>query len=246
MTMYTTGDIAKKCGVSVRTVQYYDNRGILTPSQLSEGGRRLYSQEDLEKMKIICFLREMDLPINTIGELLQEEHPEDVIEILLRQQQTVLEEEISQRREKLDMLTGMQQEMKHMEDFSLASIGDIASIMENRSKLREVRKKFLLAVIPLAVLQWGGLLLWIFTGIFWPFLLWALLMIPGTVLLFRYYYRRISYICPSCHRVFKPRKKEMFLAAHTAATRRLTCTCCGHRGFCVETYGGDQTPVTEE
>ena len=34
---YTTGEIAKLCGVTVRTVQYYDTRGILIPSELSEG-----------------------------------------------------------------------------------------------------------------------------------------------------------------------------------------------------------------
>ena len=52
MSKYTTGEIAKLCGVSVRTVQYYDNRNILVPTELSEGGRRLYSDNDLEKMKI--------------------------------------------------------------------------------------------------------------------------------------------------------------------------------------------------
>ncbi len=39
MAQYTTGEIAKLCGITVRTVQYYDTRGILTPSALSEGGR---------------------------------------------------------------------------------------------------------------------------------------------------------------------------------------------------------------
>ena len=83
MSKYTTGEIAKLCGVSVRTVQYYDSRGILVPSELSEGGRRLYSEEDLKRMEIICFLRELDLPINTISQLLDEEHPEDVIDLFL-------------------------------------------------------------------------------------------------------------------------------------------------------------------
>ena len=41
MSKYTTGELAKLCGVTVRTVQYYDTRGILIPSDLSEGGRRL-------------------------------------------------------------------------------------------------------------------------------------------------------------------------------------------------------------
>lgn len=39
MSEYTTGEIAKLRGVSVRTVQYYDSRGILVSTSLSEGGR---------------------------------------------------------------------------------------------------------------------------------------------------------------------------------------------------------------
>lgn len=75
MSKYTTGEIAKLCGVSVRTVQYYDERGILIPSELSEGGRRLYSEDDYKKLKIICFLRDAGISIKSIGELLSESNP---------------------------------------------------------------------------------------------------------------------------------------------------------------------------
>lgn len=72
---YSIGEIAKLCGVSVRTVQYYDERGILIPSELSEGGRRLYSEDDYKKLKIICFLRDAGISIKSIGELLSESNP---------------------------------------------------------------------------------------------------------------------------------------------------------------------------
>ena len=75
MSKYTTGEMAKLCGVTVRTVQYYDARGILIPSELSEGGRRLYSEDDLKRLKVICFLRELDIPIDAISKILKEEHP---------------------------------------------------------------------------------------------------------------------------------------------------------------------------
>jgi len=75
MSMYTTGELAKLCGITVRTVQYYDTRGILSPSALSEGGRRLYSDDDLRRMHIVCFLRETGLPINSIAALFAEENP---------------------------------------------------------------------------------------------------------------------------------------------------------------------------
>ena len=94
--LYTTGEIAKLCGVSVRTVQYYDDRGILTPSALSEGGRRLYSEEDVRRMHIICFLREVGLPINSISALLHEENPGSIISILLEEQEKTLREELSE------------------------------------------------------------------------------------------------------------------------------------------------------
>ena len=87
MSQYTTGEMAKQCGITVRTVQFYDQKGILVPSALTEGGRRLYSEEDLRQMKIICFLRDTGLSLDTIGKLLKEEDPGSVICILLAQQE---------------------------------------------------------------------------------------------------------------------------------------------------------------
>ena len=92
MSKYTTGEIAKLCGVTVRTVQYYDTRGILVPSELTEGGRRLYSEDDVKRLKIICFLRELGLPIDQVRQLLTEEDPGNVISLLLDQQEKTLKE----------------------------------------------------------------------------------------------------------------------------------------------------------
>ena len=123
MSKYTTGEIAKLCGVTVRTVQYYDTRGILIPSELSEGGRRLYSEDNLKRMKIICFLRELDLPIDAISQILKEEHPEKIISLLVEQQETILSEEISEKQEKLAKLREMKSGLNG-KSFSLESISD--------------------------------------------------------------------------------------------------------------------------
>ena len=124
MSKYTTGEIAKLCGVSVRTVQYYDTRGILAPSELTEGGRRLYSEDDLKRLKIICFLRDAGISINNIGELLSEDDPSSVISVLLEQQEQLLREEVFERQAKLDMLDGIKRELKGVENLSIESIGD--------------------------------------------------------------------------------------------------------------------------
>ncbi len=139
MSKYTTGEIAKLCGVSVRTVQYYDDRGILIPSELSEGGRRLYTEDDLKRMHIICFLREAGLPINSISALFAEEKPESIISILLEQQEQVLREELLERQAKLDLIEGIKREVKELETFSVESIGDIAYVMKNKKQLRKMR-----------------------------------------------------------------------------------------------------------
>ena len=239
MSKYTTGELAKRCGVTVRTVQYYDTRGILVPSELSEGGRRLYSEDDVKRLKIICFLRETDLPIDAISRLLQEEHPEKVISLLIEQREAVLSDEISRKQEKLEKLRELKNGLKNRAAFSLESIGDIAVIMEGKKKLKSMRWTMLLTGIPVTALQWFAIVFWIVRGVWWPFVLWALVAVPWGILVSRYYFRHVQYICPECHEVFRPTLKEAFWANHTPTARRLTCTECGRKGFCVEIWGGD-------
>ena len=238
MSQYTTGEMAKACGITVRTVQFYDQKGILVPSSLTEGGRRLYSEEDLKMMKIICFLRDMGLSLDTIGKLLKEDDPGSVISVLLRQQEQLLREEIDERRDKLDRLAEVRKGLKDASPLSVQTIGDIATVMESKKKLSAVRRNMILPAIPLGILQWASILLWILKGIWQPFAVWVILMIPFGIWAVRYYHRNVAYICPQCHEVFKPAFREMFFANHTPRTRKLTCTKCGHHGFCVETYGG--------
>ena len=91
MSQFSTGELAKAAEVSVRTIQYYDQRGILTPSEVTEGGRRIYHDSDLERLQVICFLRDLDFSINQIKKLLQEENREQVLELLVTDQIESLE-----------------------------------------------------------------------------------------------------------------------------------------------------------
>ena len=190
-------------------------------------------------MKIICFLREADLPINAILEILQEEHPGKVISLLIEQQETALSDEISEKQEKLEKLRELKNGLKSRESFSLESIGDIAVLMEGKKKLRKMRWMMILTGIPVTALQWFSIIYWIICGVWWPFVIWVLVAVPWGILVSRYYFNHVKYICPECHEVFKPALKEAFWANHTPTARKLTCSGCGHRGFCVEVWGGD-------
>ncbi|MBE6609913.1 MAG: MerR family transcriptional regulator [Ruminococcaceae bacterium] len=236
MSKYTTGEIAKLCGVSVRTVQYYDDRRILVPSELSEGGRRLYTEDDLKRMRIICFLREAGLPINSISALLGEKNPENIISVLLDEQEQALREELSERQAKIDLIEGIKRELKELESFSVESIGDIAQVMKEKNKLRKMRWTMVLTGIPVTAFQWTAIILWITNGLWWLFAIWACVAVPWGICISKYYFEHVAYICPECHRVFRPGFKESFWAYHTPKMRRLTCPSCGHRGLCVEIY----------
>ena len=240
MSRYTTGEIAKLCGVTVRTVQYYDTRGILMPSELSEGGRRLYSEDDVKRLRIICFLRDLGLPIDSIGRLLSEDDPGSVVSLLLDQQETALKKEIGEREEQLRKISELRSGLRSVGEFSVESIGDIAYLMNNRKKLRNLRIMMLLAGFPLAILQWSSIILWITKGIRWLFLVWLAVSIIYAVFFSRWYFKKMAYICPECHNVFQPTVKEGFFARHTYAARRLRCPSCGHRGFCVEVAAGTE------
>lgn len=235
MPKYTTGEIAKLCGVTVRTVQYYDTRGILEPSELTEGGRRLYTEDDLHKMKIICFLRDLDLPIDSIAKILQEDDPSSVIELLLGQQEADLKSEIAQRQEKLGKLGELRSGLAQSGKVSVDSIGDVAYTISGKKKLRRVQKNIILAALPNTIFQWTAIVLWIVKGWWWLFVIQMVLALPLVIVLTRYYHRHVAYICPHCHKVFKPVYKEMLFAKHTPTARRLTCSECKTVSFCVET-----------
>ena len=236
MSKYTTGELAKLCDVSVRTVQYYDTRGILIPSELTEGGRRLYSENDLKKMKVICFLRDIGLPINSIQEILSESDPESVISILLDQQKEILRREIDERQTKLCMLEELKRKLKNAESVTVETIGDIAKIMKSKQKLFKLRIIMLILGIFLDIIEIGTLVLWITKGIWLPFAIGMTIIIAIGILMAATYYKRTAYICPQCHKVFRAKFFAFFVSSHTLNTRKLTCPECGHKGHCVETY----------
>ena len=76
-------------------------------------------------MRIICFLRELRLPIDSISQLLSESDLGSVISLLLQQQEQALKKEIAERQEKLDKLKTLKGELKSVETVSVDSIGDI-------------------------------------------------------------------------------------------------------------------------
>lgn len=64
------GEIAERTGLSLRTLRHYDEIGLLTPSARTEGGFRLYTAEDLEKLLVIRRMKPLGFTLDAMHEVM--------------------------------------------------------------------------------------------------------------------------------------------------------------------------------
>ncbi|PKL75429.1 MAG: hypothetical protein CVV27_15410 [Candidatus Melainabacteria bacterium HGW-Melainabacteria-1] len=93
-TAWTVGALARKAGVTVRTLHHYDQRGLLSPSNYSPAGYRLYSERDLLQLQQILTLKALGLPLEVIQRILAE--PGYELRHCLRQQRRSLQQRIKE------------------------------------------------------------------------------------------------------------------------------------------------------
>ena len=218
-------------------MQFYDARGLLHPSDLSEGGRRLYAEGDLRKMRMICALKTMGLSLDAIAGVLASEHPEKVLLLLLEEQERrIADEQGALERQKRAVET-VRESIRTGAILSIEPIADMDRMMEEKKKLNGLHLKMLGIGMVMSGLQWAAVIYWLMSGVWWPFAaIWPFVIALG-IYVSGMYYKNTLYICPDCGARFRPALKDMFWAHHTAKTRLLTCTKCNSRGWCVETYG---------
>ena len=101
---FTVGELARRCGVTVRTLQYYDRQGLLSPSHYTEGGRRLYDREDVMLLLQILFLKSFGFSLEEIRDrLLHIDSPEEIVRMFSRQRD-VLQGQIENLKEAVALL----------------------------------------------------------------------------------------------------------------------------------------------
>ena len=67
--MRTVNEVSKLTGVSIRTLHYYDEIGLLSPTSITEAGYRLYDDTALERLQHIMLFRELEFPLKDIKEI---------------------------------------------------------------------------------------------------------------------------------------------------------------------------------
>ena len=128
-------DVAKLTGVTVRTLHYYDEIGLLKPGEVTDAGYRVYNDADLEVLQQILFFRELDFPLEDIRKIMQ--NPAYEKESALRKQRELL----LQKRVRLDSLIDLvDKTLKGERDMSFRQF-DTAEIEATKKKYAEEAKQ---------------------------------------------------------------------------------------------------------
>lgn len=121
----TVGEAARKMGVTVRTMQYYDKEGLLPPSSESEGGRRLYTEEDLIKLHQILSMKHLGFSLDDIKNRLKTmDTPDDVADVLA-EQAAVIRNKLESLQASLKEIEALREEVLQMQKVDFLKYADI-------------------------------------------------------------------------------------------------------------------------
>ena len=108
------GELAKRTGLTVRTLHHYDDIKLLCPSARSEAGYRLYNRKDIERLHRIQALRRMDLSLSEINALLENDGAG--LQQVIEQQIALLDRQAAKTIELRDRLKALLERVSHNEE----------------------------------------------------------------------------------------------------------------------------------
>lgn len=109
-TVWTVGELARKAGVTVRTLHHYDQLGILTPSDYTAAGYRLYGEAALLQLQQILTLKALGLPLEDIQRVLAD--PGFELRQALRQQKLALQARLRALQEAVETLEQVESQLE--------------------------------------------------------------------------------------------------------------------------------------
>lgn len=138
----TVGEVAKKMDVTVRTLQHYDREGLLSPSSVSEGGRRLYTDKDIVKLHQVLSLKHLGFSLNDIkNRLIPLDTPTEVADVLA-EQAVVIQKKIENLSESLRELEALREEVLQMQSVDFKKYADIIVNLQMKNDFYWLIKHF--------------------------------------------------------------------------------------------------------
>jgi DNA-binding transcriptional MerR regulator len=113
------GELAKRAGLTVRTLHHYDDIGLLSPSARSDAGYRLYNRDDIGRLHQVQALRRFGMSLADIGAFLA--NPEADLAHLIGQQLAALNRQMAQMRELQGQLSRLHEQLASGQEPELAN-----------------------------------------------------------------------------------------------------------------------------
>ena len=138
----TVGQLAKKMNTTVRTLQYYDKEGLLSPSAASDGGRRLYTDKDVICLHQIQSMKYLGFSLHDIKtRLVSLDTPEEVA-AALTEQATAMRGKIAELSEALKVIEALREETLQIQTVDWKKYADIVVLMQMGNENYWVVKHF--------------------------------------------------------------------------------------------------------
>lgn len=137
---FMIGELAKKMGISVRTLQYYDKENILKPSMKSEGGRRLYCAKDIVTLYQILSLKDLSFSLDEVKRMLSNANVPSQIAELLEKQNILVKDRILELQRVSDMISSLHKEVLLIDTIDFEKYADIITLLKNNNDFYWVSK----------------------------------------------------------------------------------------------------------
>lgn len=138
---FTVGELAKMVGVTVRTLQYYDRIGLLRPL-FTEGGRRIYTRDDILNLQQILFLKSLGFSLDEIKNKILKSGCSDELAEMFTEQRGILSEQIKVLSRIIDTLDQAVEEIKSGQQISLERLTTILHLMKEGTAYAFVLRYF--------------------------------------------------------------------------------------------------------
>ncbi|OXS52906.1 MerR family transcriptional regulator [Cohnella sp. CIP 111063] len=122
---WKVGDLARLTGLTVRTLRFYDQIGLFSPSGQTESGHRLYNESDLARLHEIVSLKELGLSLEEIASVLTEGRitPLEIVELQIDR----IKEQIRLQQKRLEQLGHVS---KRMQGKAPLTVEDFTSLLQ--------------------------------------------------------------------------------------------------------------------
>lgn len=131
--LMTVGELAKHVGVTVRTIQYYDQKGLLHPTQIGEANQRLYSESDEMEMRRILVLKYLGLSLSDIAN--RAISTKEDFEHAVRESEDMLSQEIVRSFERMSALKALTHAFENEDEVDWAQATTVIGLVQSNSEL---------------------------------------------------------------------------------------------------------------